>query len=199
MSFERGEDEIVRYYQKIRQSDLLGIWGTELLMRVSFEKARPFLKQGGGWERETWDKHMLKRDRESIVNEMEDMFQFAVEKSIFHHHQGAVGTVVHYMAWSWLIGDMEIFAYLMDARNYANFGAPMFMAVGQKYEMLDLLPDKESEKTAFLNMANGRRCNDLCISGCKKGSPTFFRPQVIVPKLILPSEVTNDAKPNTLA
>lgn len=196
MSFERGEDEIIRYYEKIRPSDLLGIWGTELLMRVSFEKAKRFMKQDSGWERETWDKHMLKKDRVSVINEMEDMFQFAVEKSIFHHHQGAVATVVHYLAWAWLLNDMEIFAYLMDGRNYANFGAPMFLAVGQKYEMLDLLPDKETDKTSFLNMANGRQCNDFCIHGCRKGQPKFFREKkVVVPKLLLPGDA---APPTTI-
>lgn len=193
IGFEREDDEIVRYYEKIRANDIFGVWGTELLLRVPLSKAIPLMKSDHGWTEETWEKAKLKKDHETIVGEMEDYFQFGTEKALGHRGLSASRSVHHYLAWCWLINDMELFAYLMNDKNYANYGCPMLLAVAQKYDMLDLLPSNRIDYDVFMNMAQGRPCSDLCPGGCGQGTPGAFRPLAIlvppngaVKNLILP-------------
>lgn len=186
----RDDEEIVRYYENVKANDVFGVWGTELLMRVPFSKALRFLKADHGWDEESWEKSRLKNTKEQIMWEMEDYFQFALEKAITHRGLSASRTVHHYMVWAWLINDMELFAYFMDGRNYPNYGAPLLLAYAQKYEALDLVPDNLLDREVFLRMARGEMCSDMCPGGCGRGRPAQFRefkglppPQV---KLIIP-------------
>lgn len=177
IGFEREDDEIVRYYEKIAPADQFGIWGTELMLRLPLKTAERFMKKDHGWTEETWQKSMLKKDHESIVNEVEDYFQFAWEKAVGHRGVSANRSVIHYLAWSWLLNDMELFKFLMEPHNYANYGCPMLLAVAHKYELLDLLPSNPLDYEVFMNMAQGRPClGSSCSRGCGRGKPGEFRP-----------------------
>lgn len=179
---ERDEDEIVRYYQRVQPHDVFGIWGTELLLRVPLKRAIPFMAEDHGWDEESWAKASKRSDKESIVWEMEEYFQFAVEKAITHSGAAASRSVHHYLAWTWLIKDLELFAYLMEPRNYPNYGCPLLLAVAQKYEIMELLPDNKIDREVFSRMANGQVCGSLCNGGCRPSAPTQFRQmQVLLP------------------
>lgn len=176
IGFEREDDEILRYYERVQPHDIFGIWGTELLLRLPLAKAGKFMKPDHGWTPETWEKAFLKKDHDSILNEMEDLFQFAIEKSITHRGNGASRCVVNYLVYAWLLNDMELFAYLMEGRNYPNYGAPMFLAVAQKYDCMDLLPMNKIDHDVFMRMSKGQICSELCNGGCRVGAPGQFRP-----------------------
>lgn len=191
IGFEREHDEITRYYEKVAANDIFGVWGTELLMRVPLEKATRFMKTDHGWTPETWERAQLKKDHESLVAEMEDYFQFAWEKAVGHRGVSASRTVQHYMAWAWLLNDMELMAYLMEPANYPNYGCPMLLAIAQVYDMMDLLPSNTLDYEVFMNMAQGRMCLGVCDRGCGHGNPSQLRPMSILTppnalKLIVP-------------
>lgn len=189
MSEMRSDEEIIRYYRKIQPFDFFGIWGTEFLMRLPLHRATAFMKPDHGWTEETWAKAQMKKDRESIVDEMEDYFQDAVEK-VLRHTKFCLTALDHYRAWTWLLADMDIFAYITDDKNFPNFGAPMIAAVMQKYEFDYLLPDEEIRKSSFQNMANGKKCNEFCVNGCHNGRPNAFQKTLILPKMpIVPKVV----------
>lgn len=175
IGFEREDDEILRYYERVQPNDVFGVWGTELLLRLPLNKATRFLAPDHGWTPETWEKAMLKKDHESVLAEMEDYFQFGVEKAITHKGLSASRSVHHYLAWAWMIKDMEVFAYFMDPRNYPNYGAPMLLMFAQKYELMDYLPENVYDREVFMRMAHGQRCSDLCPGGCGLGTPQQFR------------------------
>lgn len=191
--FERDDEEIVRYYERVRPADTFGIWGTELLIRLPLHKASPFMAKDHGWNTDTWTKAFRKKDSESILQEIEDFFQFAWEKSIFHHGVAASMTIHHYLAWFWLNGDMELFKYAMNPKNFCNYGCPVLLAIAQKYDLMDLLPDKPRWREVFMNMAAGKPCSQfICPGGCGEGNPQQYRPmnllvppngQMIHPKL----------------
>ncbi len=180
MSEERSPEEIVRYYEKIQQGDKWGIWGTELLIRVPLKDASRFLRRGNGWTEEAWSKAMKKRDSEYLVGEMEDFIQDAIERSLLHNHVIAFQSIDYYRAWSWLMRDMDLFEYLIEEKNYPNFGAPMLFAVMQQHDFLELLPEHPDDRIFFQNMAQGLKCNNLCIK-CGGGNPKFFNRNIILP------------------
>lgn len=181
IGFEREDDEILRYYEKVQPHDMFKVWGTELLLRVPLDKAEKFMTKDHGWTPETWEKSMLKKDHESVLAEMEDYFQFATEKAITHRGLSASRSIAHYLCWSWLMNDMELFGYLMEDGNYPNYGCPQLLAVAHKHDMLDLLPDNVYDREVFMNMAVGQPCSKLCPGGCGRGNPGFFRPIEMVP------------------
>lgn len=194
IGFEREEEEIVRYYERVQPHDVFGVWGTELLLRLPLRKAERFLAQDHGWTPETWEKSRQKKDHESVVAEMEDYFQIAWEKAVAHHGRYASRSVHYYLAWTWLLDDMELFAYLMDPRNYPNYGCPLLLAVAQKYDMLDLMPSNAIDYEVFMRMAQGQICGGLCNGLCGKGTPGFFRPLpplTAPPRLVLPKGSAN--------
>jgi len=191
----RSDDEIVRYYRKVARGDFFGVWGNELLSRVSLKAALPFIKDAHEWSEESWKKNQRKVDKISIIEEMEDYIQDAVEKTT-SHRKNIVVALDFYRAWTWLMKDMDLFAYLIDDRNFPNFGAPMLSAVIEKYSFFDLLPDDEIRKSAFQNMAQGKKCNDLCVRGCMVGNPTarasssLILPSALQPKTVLTPKLT---------
>ena len=189
----RSDEEIMRYYRKIAPFDFFGIWGTELIIRLPLSKAIPFMGKNHGWDEESWSKAQRKLDKESILEEVEDFIQDAIERCMMHK-KIAVMSLDYFRAWMWLINDMDVFSYLTDDRNFPNYGAPMVKAVMDKYEFTDLLPNDERQKSAFLNMAMGKKCNELCVRGCGIGSPKFFKGSGIIlpgtaPKTLLTPKV----------
>lgn len=174
--FQRDDEEIVRYYEKIQPHDHFGIWGTELLLRVPLAKAERMMQKDHGWTEETWARAQKKKDFESVLADMEDFFQFATERAVAHRGLTASQSIVKYMAWSWLINDMELFAYLMNGKNYPNYGCPMLLAVAQKHDMMDLMPMNPVDYQVFMRMSRGQICGSLCNGGCGHGQPVQFRP-----------------------
>ena len=183
----RSDDEIISYYRKIAPYDLFHVWATELMLRLPLQKAIPFMSVNHGWTEETWSKVQRKGDKESIVNEMEDFIQDAIER-VLSHKKTAVVSLDYYRVWAWLMKDLDLFTYLIDDRNFPNFGAPMLMAVIDKYEMKDLLPDDEVKKFQFANMADGRKCQELCIV-CGYGVPSPYQKNLILPNSLNPNNV----------
>ena len=177
----RSDEEIIRYYQKIAAFDFFGIWGTELMLRLPFERARAFMARGAEWDEPSWNKVKRGKDRQSVMDDVEDFFQDAVERCV-DHKKTAVMSLDNFRAWAWLLRDMDLFEYLIDDRNFPNFGAPMVKAVMDKYELAELLPEDEIRRSTFLNMAQGKKCSELCIHGCGQGHPgQFTRPGLIMP------------------
>lgn len=191
--FEREDAEIARYYDSIKAADVFGVWGTLLLMRLPLGMVNKFMRPGQKWDEETWARTRAKKDRETIIAEMEEYFQDAVEIVIRHRGISASRTLHYYMAWAWLINDMELFAYFMDQRNYPNYGAPMLYGYAQKYDQLDMLPDDPMKAEMFRRMSLGQKCSELCPGKCGGGTPKTLRPRLEIiaatqpsPGLILP-------------
>lgn len=180
IGFERDDDEIIRYYQKIKPHDAWGIFGTEFLIRVPLAKAERFMSKDHGWTPETWEAAMHKKDHESVVAEIEDFFQFAWEKAITHRGLSSSKSIHYFLSWAWLLNDMELFAYLMAPQNYANYGCPMLLAVAQKYELMEFLPDNKYDREVFMRMAKGQVCSDICPGGCGLSAPGEFRPMGLI-------------------
>jgi hypothetical protein len=180
----RSDEEIIRYYGIIERFDFFGVWGTELLLRLPLQKAIPFMKGDHGWDEESWSRTKRKRDKTSLIDEMEDYIQDAIDKAV-SHKKSCVVSLDYYRAWAWLLKDMDLFSYLIDGRNFPNFGAPMLYAVIEKYSLQDLLPDDEIKRTQFLNMALGKKCNNLCPS-CGEGRPSMVQKSLILPNAYEP-------------
>ena len=87
--------------------DSLGIATTDLLCRLPYELARPYINSE--ITEEQFKEYKKEKDRESIVKEMKEYMPFAFQKANDKRGISAMRSMLHYRNWFWLIGvDDEI-------------------------------------------------------------------------------------------
>ena len=112
----RTDDEILARIEARKEEDFFGFELTDLLIRLPFEKARPYVSDEiteAGWT-------TLPRDRDSVLKEMHEYMSFAWDKANNCRSLSAGRSMCHYMAWVWLVGDEEVFGDLTDYQYYGK-------------------------------------------------------------------------------
>lgn len=110
----RTDAEILARIEERKEHDLFGWETTDLLVRLPFDAAKPYLIPEiteDGWK--VWP-----RDRESLMAEMLDYMPFAWDKANNGRGISAGRTMHHFMAWTWLAGDD--FGDLTDYDSYGK-------------------------------------------------------------------------------
>lgn len=120
----RTDEEILARIEEREPFDWLGFERNDLIIRLPFEKAKPFLKPEV--TAEAWTP--APRDRESVLAEMRDYMRFAWEKANEGRGLSAGRTMHHYMAWIWLIGDD-----LGELSRYQYYGKDNLLTICKHY------------------------------------------------------------------
>ncbi len=97
----RTDDEILARIKERKKIDFFGFETSDLIIRLPFDKARPYLKDDA--KEENWT--VYPRDRESVLAEAEKYMEFAWDKANNFRGISAGRSMSHYMAWIWLMGD----------------------------------------------------------------------------------------------
>ena len=102
----RTDEEILKKVQNLKEryKEFILLGATEiadLVIRLPFEKAKPFLHKTP--KSEDWK--VAPRDRESLLKEMYDYMPFAWDKANDCKGLSASRSMEHYQAWVWLAGD----------------------------------------------------------------------------------------------
>lgn len=97
----RTDEEIIARIEEVKDRDFFGFEISDLLIRLPFEKAKPYLKDDA--KAEDWK--VEPRDRESLLKEMHDYMSFAWDKANNQRGLSAGRSLCHYQAWVWLAGD----------------------------------------------------------------------------------------------
>lgn len=121
---ERTDAEILARIKEIDGRDWMGIEFRDLVIRLPFDAAKPFLKDGA--QEDAWK--VRPRDRDSLVAEMLDYMPFAWEKAIDGLGLSACRSMSHYAAWTWLAGDD-----LGDLADYKYYGKDNLVRICQHY------------------------------------------------------------------
>ena len=123
----RTDEEIVARIEARKAEDFSGFETTDLLIRLPFEAALPYLnvktKAAGS---EKWKQ--APRDREAVLKEMLEYMPFAWEKANDCRGLSAGRTMNHYMAWVWLAGDD-----LGDLTDYQYYGKDNLVKICNHY------------------------------------------------------------------
>ena len=99
----RTDQEILDRIKTVSERDLFGTRQEELIMHLSFEAAKPFLKEDV--TKEAWEaEDRRKLDDESIKAEMLDYMPFAWEKANSRRGLSAMRSLDHMAEWLWLLG-----------------------------------------------------------------------------------------------
>lgn len=152
----RTDQEIIDYYGKVKDDDFLGTMGSELISRLPFDSAKPFLKKDA--DSSKWI--TLPRDNKSILKEMRDYMEFAWDKATGHRGISAGRSIDHFRAWLFLVGDDELLAFANAEGNYPNYGCPILKKISEKYGF----PVPNNDKTK--RMSAGKSCGGDSGCGC---------------------------------
>ena len=125
------QSEILDRIAERKEGDIFGFEWHEYVSRLTFEKAKPFLKD----DADPQDWKAAPSDRESVLREAEDYLGFAFEKANNCRGISANRSVMHYIAWTWLAGDREFSDLLSRAMDeaYQFYGKPLLVMVAEKY------------------------------------------------------------------
>ena len=120
----RSDDEIVARIEAVKGNDWMGTQITELIVRLPFERAQPYLKPEA--KPEEWE--VKPRDRESLLAEMLDYMPFAWDKANNERGLSAGRSMDHFSAWVWLAGDD-----LGDLTKYSFYGKDNLCRICKQY------------------------------------------------------------------
>jgi hypothetical protein len=122
----RTDEEILERIKirKAEANDLLGTEVTDLIIRLNFGAATPFLNEGV--TKDAFEP--APRDRESLIDEMREYMEFAIGKAQDERGISAYRSLAHYAAWTWLAGDD-----LGDLTSYDNYGLPQLKKICEHY------------------------------------------------------------------
>jgi len=126
----RTQDEIVARYEERKESDLFGFEAYLYLYVLDLEHARPYLDEGA---EETFVEPVY--TREAILETMKDYMSFANEKADNERGLSARRSIMHFIAWIWLIGD-DAFLKKVEHEaheNFHNYGKPILAMIEAEY------------------------------------------------------------------
>lgn len=120
----RTDEEIIARIDEVEGRDWLGTEISDLLRRLPFEKAKPFLSEEV--KESEWE--CLPRDRESVIKEIAGYMEFAWDKANGCRGISAGRSLSHFSAWVWLAGDD-----LGDLTDYEFYGKDHLCRICEHY------------------------------------------------------------------
>lgn len=154
----KTQDELVERYRKI-SSRVLDFESGVIGEFLDFDHAKQFLKEDSDATPETWDKALLKADRETVIKELTDYMEFAVGKALDHRGLSSGRSINKMRGWMWLLSNNEMIDFIDDGSHYAMYGCPILKKIILKY---DLVIPEATDNEYFDNMADGNPCHSGC-------------------------------------
>lgn len=123
---ERADEEILQRIEERKDGDPFGFEVGEYFEFLSYEAAKPFLKDGV--KKVEWDKEKKNKDKESIKAIMLDYMPFAWNKANGCRGLSAGRSLRHYQAWLWMAGE-----YISGLMNYEHYGKEKLIEICNLY------------------------------------------------------------------
>ena len=99
--------------------------------------------------------------RECVEEDLKTyMMEYGIEKAINHRGISACRTIEKLKAWLFALGENELYKFLDDDNNYAQYGAPMLAKVCERYGI------DQPDTREWHNMTRGIKCQPDC-DGCE--------------------------------
>ena len=127
----RTQAEIIARIEERRPGDVLGFEWPEYASYLEFKNARSFLKEGT--VKADWKVCELSKD--NLLAAMLDYMPFAWEKANNCRGISANRSVMHFVAWTWLMGDDDFAKKIQDEyeNNYHIYGKPTLEMICKHY------------------------------------------------------------------
>lgn len=115
----KAQEEILNRMKEVEPNDFFGFQRSDLLDYLTYENAKPFLKDGVSADE--W-----KPEEKSPREKMVEYLEFAWGKAKDRRGLSASRSMDHYTSWLWLDGDEELHKTLS---NYTDYGKPQLIKI----------------------------------------------------------------------
>ena len=124
----KTQDEIVKRIKERKANDFLGFEIPIYMLALDFEHAKQILKPDvTEWEQ-------LLTDDASVINEIKNYIPFAEDKIEDLRGISASRSILHFIAWTWLIDEAFSNELQKDFdTNYKNYGKAIVAKIRAKY------------------------------------------------------------------
>lgn len=114
-------EQILNRIEEIKDEDFFGFGRSDLIERLPFEHANPFLKDDV--TAETWEPTTT-----PLLDTISDYMDFAWEKANNNRGISAGRSISHMKSWLWLAGEDD-FLSRVNLDNYTHYGKPQLRAI----------------------------------------------------------------------
>ncbi len=160
MTTLRTQAEILERIDAIKEEDYFGFRQEVLLYALTFENARPFLKDTT--TEANWKPTLTFED---VETEALLYLAFALSKALGHRGISASRSVEKMSEFAWLLGRDDVYSVLEET-EYAPYGAPILKAwavtYGEKAQAVVAAELAEDDEGELARMLDGQRCEDGC-------------------------------------
>lgn len=129
-SLPHTNEAIVARINARKEDDFFGFETTDYIRCLDFDGAKPFLKDGV--TKEEWDGPLTV---EAVKEEMTKYADFAWEKANNNRGLSANRSISHFIAWTWLVGDVALSEAIEKQYNddYCYYGKPILVGISEYY------------------------------------------------------------------
>lgn len=128
----RTQEEILQRIEDRKDDDFFGFETGDYVDFLTFENAKPFLKEGV--TKSQWEKK-YNRPLTDPVKEIKDYMEFAWDKANNCRGLSAGRSLNHMVAWLWLAGEDEFLKEHNNLEDYEFYGKPQLIAICEKYNI----------------------------------------------------------------
>ena len=131
----RTQKEILERYREREGYDMLGFEVYEYPDWLTFENVKKLNILKEDITKEKWEKDYKKPAKENILERMRNYISFAYGKAEGERGISANRSIMHYIAWIWLLGDDEFLKEIEDDwnNNYNSYGIPILNKICETY------------------------------------------------------------------
>jgi len=119
-------------FEARRKDDVLGFEANIYANYMTYEQIKPYAHDGlteGEWG------EVPALNRDDVIQEMREYITFAFDKAYGERGISANRSIMHFIAWSWLSGDIAFSTQIEDEydHNYHSYGLPILIKICKHY------------------------------------------------------------------
>lgn len=125
----RQQEEILDRIKERQEDDWLGFEISEYIRALTYENASPWIKEDV--KPEEW----TLTDHDTILEDARLYMPFAVEKAEGERGISANRSIMHYIAWLWLLGENDLLQKVEHEynTNYHSYGLPILRMIREHF------------------------------------------------------------------
>ena len=130
----RTPQKIMDRIEERGKEDILGFEVEEYVDFLDFAHAEKYLASCTAVE---WSEVYKEPTRENVIAKMQDYLEFAWEKADGAKGISANRSIMHYLAWIWLLDDDDFLRQIEDEydNRYSDYGAPILEMIAAHYDL----------------------------------------------------------------
>jgi hypothetical protein len=130
----RTQEELFAHVIAVKKEDVFGFELCEYFSYMDYKNVKPFVKESYTEKDHNEEKKDIS-DKADILKTMNEYMEFAWDKANSFRGLSANRSIMHYVAWIWLLGDDAFHGWIVNEynNNYQYYGKDILAAICDRY------------------------------------------------------------------